>query len=685
MNKKLLSLLIALVMTVQLLPLSLFASDEETETYISEETYSLSDVSTADNDELFEGYVEQLFGISSDDGIMLTATYTGEDAFKNDSVNLPIYRAFKSAISSIANGDVTSTTVTVTATYAYSDLGTSNLNDAWTAFQSAFNFQSILNYLVYDNPYEMYWFKKDEQTYCSYGASGDGTNITVTITIPFYVASGYQDSTATYPYYTIDASKVTAAKKAVENAQAIVTKYANSGYTDLQLLTYYKNEICDLVTYENKYSSYSYGDVWQLVYVFDGDEDTNVVCEGYSKAFQYLCDLSGLECITVTGYMGTASSLGGHMWNVVYLDGVNYLVDVTNTDGNGIGKDGDLFMVCADDASKILDGSEATTYTLDGTATTAYHTGYAFLIGSTTVTYVYDSYSLALYPYESYLALGSKYYGRALTLDGEIGVTYYFQLSGVENPGNYYLMASIGGTSSYAQYTAVESKTIDDITYCRYTVYVNPTQVSSDIYAYLTNGSDTVSIDTYDTYSVYDYCEYAITTTGWEDEKTVCEAVLNYAYYATVYAGSSSSLQSTLKSIDSTWTDPISSIDVSGLSSYATTSDGVDKTLVLGSGVYIRVYVDDASATYTVDGEELEVVTSGSTSYVEFKVYAKEMYRTFTILKDGATYTTYSVYRYIYNICTGTVGENGITSELQNLCKAIYDYGEKARAYNNWL
>ena len=51
----------------------------------------------------------------------------------------------------------------------------------------------------------------------------------------------------------------------------------------------------------------SYGDPWQLVYVFDGDPSTNVVCEGYAKAFQYLCDLTRFDgdvtCRTVSGTM----------------------------------------------------------------------------------------------------------------------------------------------------------------------------------------------------------------------------------------------------------------------------------------------------------------------------------------------------------------------------------------------
>ena len=72
--------------------------------------------------------------------------------------------------------------------------------------------------------------------------------------------------------------------------------------------------------------------------VFDGDPATNVVCEGYAKAFQYLCDLSEFKgdivCRTVTGSMNG----GDHMWNVVQMeDGKNYMVDVTNCDSGTIG------------------------------------------------------------------------------------------------------------------------------------------------------------------------------------------------------------------------------------------------------------------------------------------------------------------------------------------------------------
>ena len=89
-----------------------------------------------------------------------------------------------------------------------------------------------------------------------------------------------------------------------------------------------------------------YGDPWQMIHVFDNDPDTEVVCEGYSKAFQFLCDMTTfnrrkIESHLVTGLLGGsgATGAGAHMWNVVHMDDRNnYLVDVTNCDD---GYDGD--------------------------------------------------------------------------------------------------------------------------------------------------------------------------------------------------------------------------------------------------------------------------------------------------------------------------------------------------------
>ena len=119
-------------------------------------------------------------------------------------------------------------------------------------------------------------------------------------------------------------------------------------------------------------------DPWQLVWVFDDDPDTKVVCEGYAKAFKYLVDQasfddSSLECYCVTGTM----SGGAHMWNIVHRNSGNRLVDVTNcllpvTYGS------DLFMVLPDE---VLEDNS-----------------YKFSRGTQTFIYSYFDTTLAMYP-----------------------------------------------------------------------------------------------------------------------------------------------------------------------------------------------------------------------------------------------------------------------------------------------
>lgn len=62
------------------------------------------------------------------------------------------------------------------------------------------------------------------------------------------------------------------------------------------------------------------------------------VCEGYATLFKKLCDIKGISCVLVSGYSrGYGSSVfsaenatsSNHAWNVVKINGSDYLVDTT--------------------------------------------------------------------------------------------------------------------------------------------------------------------------------------------------------------------------------------------------------------------------------------------------------------------------------------------------------------------
>jgi len=148
----------------------------------------------------------------------------------------------------------------------------------------------------------------------------------------------------------------------VSNAEAIIEKYANLG--DYEKLVAYFNEICALVRYDHDAAKdksdpnhKDVGTAHGIINVFDGDSNTNVVCEGYARAFHYLCSISDFEgdvhCYYVVGkFYSLKSDL--HAWNIVTMpDGKNYLVDVTHSDG---GLEGDLSIRFLKGGTLVKDG-----------------------------------------------------------------------------------------------------------------------------------------------------------------------------------------------------------------------------------------------------------------------------------------------------------------------------------------
>ena len=77
-----------------------------------------------------------------------------------------------------------------------------------------------------------------------------------------------------------------------------------------------------------------------IVGVFDDKSSTDVVCEGYAKAFHLLATYAGLESIYAVGMSGTGFNMGGHAWNLVKVNGNWYNIDLTWNDTNSTAYDG---------------------------------------------------------------------------------------------------------------------------------------------------------------------------------------------------------------------------------------------------------------------------------------------------------------------------------------------------------
>ncbi len=230
--------------------------------------------------------------------------------------------------------------------------GAGSAKEVRSSIYAALDVQGILNALLVDMPYELYWFEKTfDQAFfpidtTTLYSSGNYYYFKSDAYIDIYmqVAPEYRneeiaakavksgDVTA-YMYLRTDAAKTTLPKKAAENAGKV--QKANVGKTDLEKLTAYRDYICKYANYNHSAgSTTAYGNPWQMIWVFDEDTDTEVVCEGYAKAFQYLCDRSRFSTSYVRSILASGYIKGGaHMWNIVTMeDGKNYLVDITNCD-----------------------------------------------------------------------------------------------------------------------------------------------------------------------------------------------------------------------------------------------------------------------------------------------------------------------------------------------------------------
>ena len=362
------------------------------------------------NDDLFAKYaLMQYFGVVDENDPATLADH-GKDRLKGSSLTL--YNALADWVQKVADGTVTSTTFTLSDfSWTKAELGLADdctVDQASTAAMAEIK-RIVTGYLLPDHPYDMYWFDKTKG-YLASGATLSGDKVSYpTFQLQFAVDSGYADTTK-QPYEYKDpktqdvlwsnyvhtgSAQITKAKDAAANAKKIADQY--KGETDIEKrLTSYKTAICSAVTYNEDaiQTGYSGGiDPWQLIYVFDNDDTTNVVCEGYAKAFQYLCDLSGFEgCYTVTGTTNAGNGAGRHMWNVVEMDdGRTLIADITNSDSGSIGKNGELFLkaVASEDGGKkhvfSINGTDMT-YTYDEDMQDLYCDGYLKLNGTATVT-----------------------------------------------------------------------------------------------------------------------------------------------------------------------------------------------------------------------------------------------------------------------------------------------------------
>lgn len=370
-----------------------------------------------DSEELLLDYMEQEVSVSSEakDSQYGKTHLTG--------LNLKVYQILRSYSEQVADGTRHSTEFTISLrndlqldpalfrSYSAEDLGVEAIvteedgkkqitDEALKAVLEKLgghNLKKILVALLFDCPADLYWYDKTVKTSVIYHGIWFKNNCllvdqTAEFTYKMPVAAEYAADGETY---LTSEEPIGTVQDAIANARKIVEENAALG--DYEKLLAYKNAICEAVSYNKKAAGGGsvYGNPWQIIWVFDGDSKTNVVCEGYSKAFQFLCDSSEFLSGNVESHIVSGETTGPHMWNLVTLDdGKNYVADITNSDTGTIGANGGLFL------AGLADGAEMTD--VEDPFSIPYRTGYAY-------TYQYDEETLLYYTAEELRVTNGNY------------------------------------------------------------------------------------------------------------------------------------------------------------------------------------------------------------------------------------------------------------------------------------
>lgn len=139
----------------------------------------------------------------------------------------------------------------------------------------------------------------------------------------YYYPSGVQYYiTAIDPKYYWSGDEAAKMRKTMDNAATKILKSVPDGSdTFTTILTYHDTLVNDI--------TYTLDDLAKRYCAYGAFADGEAVCGGYSQAFSYLCQMSGLQCVNITGYTDSESEYPDHEWNRVMLEGEWYNMDVT--------------------------------------------------------------------------------------------------------------------------------------------------------------------------------------------------------------------------------------------------------------------------------------------------------------------------------------------------------------------
>ena len=699
------------------------SEDTQEQAFSEEETFVQEFDPEIEKDIEFDNYVNELFygedqgDDSSDDRKSETKPLSGFEAL--------IYNELSDRINQTASGQLSSTIYQIDMInigigdlrWTREDLGVDIVVDGAItdeaknkAIESIADLETVYLTYKHNHPYHLYWVAKG--TKAGYGRSArfsaSYTNGQYVLRITegyylyrFYVGPDYQDGDE----FTVKTEIGQSVSMALTNAQNLIEE--TDSLSDIEKLTAYKEYICENVSYEDAAleDDYMQSNAWQMIWVFDGDPTTNVVCEGYAKAFQYLCDVSDFEknvtSSIITGLLTHTFGEGGHMWNIVSMTDGNYLVDITNCDEEMVGADDLLFMVGKQD------------YDTDGSADNGYIYRINYYGTLCELHYEYDEDTLKIYDkkdltlanhdYNDEIALNGTVIldSKTISMKGDIGIVFcldipaaikdsvYVHMNNKTYPSYGETVAAVSGLTPNPDTGFYEARKNVPIAHGNDEVNITVTDAQGNLLPFVSYYGDDLTAQGYD-FSVSKYIEgYRALPAQYQKPNVLnfLNSIENYMNASRIYFNYDVTEG---LSVDHT---PFTDFDISDYESYEMVCedslDGIERkgsTLVLDDATSIRHRfkltegsIDDYTFTVSAPGKNQNIQTqlryeSSSDTWLFYirNVTAKELDRPFTLTitragEEGSLVLTYSGLTYAYRSFTGQ--GTALDDIIMTMCK----------------
>lgn len=304
-NVIVLLLLLALILLVFSIFLSKLSNTSVEDTLCTMKTYAqdITGISFTDKDSV--DYFNNFDDDVSENNVIKTSKTNNKFYYNQLDENAKmIYNSFENNIDNLKKDNFTIKFSTKFNTLLNQSNGNYLLNKA---------FQDSIDAFFYDHPELFYIDLTKISLYVKSTSIGKKTTYTVSI-VP-QDSSNYLSSN-----FNSEAEVDEAIKKVEQIKNNIISNVSN--FSDYEKALKVHDTLVNLLDYSSS-SNNSYN-------IYNALVEHKVVCEGYAKAYKYILDSLGIECILVSGNAtNSTGKTDSHMWNYIKLNDKWYGVDVT--------------------------------------------------------------------------------------------------------------------------------------------------------------------------------------------------------------------------------------------------------------------------------------------------------------------------------------------------------------------